>query len=108
LEIPFQEVAELLVPLLSTGAGAAVESIGARAGERTLSEAEQLARGLRDRLGGGDGEPAAADVETALREAVASGDVDGQALVRIAGDMSIQAGHSVFVGSTFHTKSFRA
>jgi len=125
VEIPFQEAAALLAPLLSRGAGAAAATVGEQAGARTLSEAGQVARGLRDRLGRGEGDPgdgadtpSVADVEVALREAVADGDVSGEELARIVaegdvavqagGDVSIKAGNSVFVGSKIKTRNFRA
>jgi hypothetical protein len=95
-----QEAAQAIVPLLSAGAGAAAHDLAEQVGARVSDAVVRVLSGIRERFPGS--RPRVADVEDALREALAGGRVteaDLRSLVVQAGRVAVQhqhAEHSIF------------
>lgn len=75
------DAAEVLVPLLSAGAGAAARDVAERGGTDLADRVAQLVAKLRSRLAGSP--LPVADVELALRSEVAAGTVTLDDLARL-------------------------
>ena len=110
-----QEAAHVFVPLLSAGAGAAVEDLANRAGKGTASLAVDVGRRIRRFLL--SEAPDQPEVESALRRALAAGSVNEDELRAIVNHVrqnkladsirTLNVGHSVFQGD-ITTETFNA
>jgi hypothetical protein len=81
-----QDAAQVLVPLLSAGAGAAAHDLAEQAGADLSAGAVRIVERIRHRLSGG--QPGATEVVDALQAALTDGDVteaELQTLVNRAG-----------------------
>ena len=100
MEVPLNEIAELIAPLVGAGATGAAQEAGQRAGSRAYGELAAIADKVRSRLSGGDAGPG--EVEAALRAAVADGEIAEHSLRRALTEhrTSVHARRNAIVGST--------
>jgi hypothetical protein len=100
------EAAEVLVPILSAGAGAAARDAAERAGVHVSEALARVLERIRPRLSGG--QPRLRDVESALRASIDAGQLTRQDLrMLIDHRQSIQA-KNVFTGTTIIEGDFHA
>jgi hypothetical protein len=100
------EAAEMLVPILSAGAGAAARDTAERAGAHVSEALTRILARVRPRLSGG--RPGLRDIEAALRASIDAGQLTRQDLQMVVDHrQSIQA-KNVFTGTTIIKGDFHA
>lgn len=100
------EAAEVLVPILSAGAGAAARDAAERAGAHVSEALTQIIARIRPRLS--RGRPGLRDVESALRASIDAGQLTRQDLQTVVDHRQSIRAKNVFTGTTIIHGDFHA